>query len=69
MNKITIFFSGISQQTLKMYEKINHNYSNLAQSQILFYMQSKCIVPDHGTQYEKYLFRHYGGMPEDGLMD
>ena len=38
MNKIITFFWEISQQKLKIYEKNSHNYSNLAQSQILFYM-------------------------------
>ena len=31
----------ISQQTLKMYWQNCHNYSNLAQSQILFYIQQR----------------------------
>ena len=31
----------------------NHNYSNLAQSQILFYMPQQPMVPGHGAQYEE----------------
>ena len=52
MNKIYIFSSEISQQIQKMYEKSGHNYSNVAQSQILFYKHEKCIVPDNCTKYE-----------------
>ena len=40
----------------------SHNYSNLAPSQILFYMHLWPMVPDHGTQYEKYPSSH--GMEE-----
>ena len=33
--------------------KYDHNYSNLAQSQILFYVYQLPMVPDYGTQYEE----------------
>ena len=39
MNKINQFFSAISQETHKIYEKYCHNnYSNFAQSQMPFYI-------------------------------
>ena len=43
--------------------------SNLAQSQILFYMHRRHIVSDHGTQYDENPSNHHGGMCKDGLMD
>ena len=46
MKKITLF-SELSQQTLIINWKNCHNYSNLTQSQILFYMQQ--LPMDHGT--------------------
>ena len=49
------------------------NYSNLAQSQILFYMYQWPMEFDHGAQYESNLSSHHRGMQEDGqtngLMD
>ena len=47
----------------------SHNYSNLSQSQILFYMHEQPMVPDHGTQYEENPASHHGGILEDGLTD
>ena len=47
MNKITTFVSEISQQTLKIYGKKIHYYSNLAQSKILFYMHQWPMVLNH----------------------
>ena len=61
MNQIITFFSDISQQTLKHC----HNYSNLAQSQILFYMHQQPMIPDHGTQYEENPASHHGRMNKD----
>ena len=58
-NKITRFFSVISQQTLKIYET-THNYSKLALSQILFYVHQWPMVPDRGPQYEENLSSHHG---------
>ena len=60
MNKITTLISEISQQTLKISEKI------LIITQILFYMHQKAMVPDHDTQYEENPSTHHGGMHEDG---
>ena len=59
----------ILQQTLNISGKNGHNYSNLAQSQILFYMHQWLIVPDHGNQYEENPSTHHGGMLEDGNPD
>ena len=47
----------------------SNNYSNMRQSQILFYMHQRPIVPAHGTQYEEYTSNHHGGMHEDGQTD
>ena len=41
MNKINTFFSEISQQTTQMYLKSGHNYSNLAENQMLFYKHER----------------------------
>ena len=60
---------SISQQTLNIYEKNCHNYSNLAHSQILFYLHQQTMVPDHGTQYEENPSSHQWGMHEDGYLD
>ena len=46
INKITTFFAVISQQRLKRLWRNGHNYWNLAQGQILFYMHQQHIVPD-----------------------
>ena len=46
-----------------------HIYSNLAQSQILFYMHQQPMVPDHGTQYKENPFSYHGGMHKDVLTD
>ena len=65
MNNTTTLFSEISQQTLKIYEKIKIIIQNW-DSQILFYVH-------HGTKYEKNPSSHHEGMCEDGqtykLMD
>ena len=61
MNTIITFFSEISQQTLKIDEK-RHNYSNLAQTQIRFYIHQWPMVPHYGTQYEEHPASHHGGM-------
>ena len=53
MNKINLFFSEISHQIHKMYEKVAINYSNLAQSQMLFHKHEQCMLPDNGTKYEQ----------------
>ena len=37
----------------KEYDKIGHNYSNLAKSQILFYKHEQHIIPDNCIQYEQ----------------
>ena len=42
-------------------------YSNLAQSQILFYMHQRPMVPDRGNQYEENESNNHEGMHEDGL--
>ena len=49
--------------------KNGHNYSNLAQCYILFYMHQWPMVPDHGTQYEENRFSHHGGMHNNGHPD
>ena len=67
MKKITTFFSELSQQTLKIYEKMA--IINLTQSQNLFYVHQQPMVPDYGTQYEGNPSSHHGGMLEDGLTD
>ena len=63
MNKITTF-SQITQ--VKIYEQHNHNYSNLAQSQIVFYVNEQPLVLNYATQYEENPASHHGGMHEDG---
>ena len=45
--------------TLKIYEKNNHNYSNLAQSQILLYIHQWPMVSDYDTQYEENPSSHH----------
>ena len=65
LNKITTFFAKISQQPLKIYEQNSHNYSNLAESQILFYKNQWPMVSDHGTQYEENQSSHHGGICEE----
>ena len=69
MNIITTFISAISQQTIKIYEKNCHNYSNLAQSQILLYIHQRVMLPDHDTQYEENQSSHHGGVHEHGHPD
>ena len=49
--------------------KNSHNYSNLAQSHILFYMHQRPMVPDHDIQYKENPSGHHGGMCEDGHTD
>ena len=49
--------------------KSGHNYSTVVHSQILFYMQQRTVVPDHGTQYEETGFSHHWGMWEEWQMD
>ena len=74
-NKITTFFSEISQQTLNLWKNC-HIYWNLAQSQISFCMHQWPMVHHHGTQYEENPSSHHGVMHEarhldrllDGLM-
>ena len=68
MKTITTFFSEISQHS-KFILKNCHNQSNLAQSQILFYVHQQPMVPDHGTQYEGNPSSHHGGKHKDGQMD
>ena len=64
MNKICTFFQ-ISQHS-NFIKNNCHNYSNLAQNRILFYMhQQQPMVPDHGTQYEENPSSHHGRMQED----
>ena len=63
MKKITTFFKH------SKFRKNYHNYTNLAQSQNLFYMHQQPVVPDHGTQHEGNPSSHHGGMHEDGWMD
>ena len=63
MNTITTFFSEIQQKLLK---KRSHNYSNLEESQIVFYMhQQQPMQPDHATQFEENLSSYHGGIHED----
>ena len=50
---ITTFVSEIAEQTLNIYDKNGHYYSNLAQSQIPFYMHQWPIVSDHSTDVKK----------------
>ena len=52
MNKINIFFSEISQQIYKMYEKVAI-ITQIWQSQMLFYKHEQGIVPDNCTKYEQ----------------
>ena len=42
------------------------NYSNLAWSQILFYVHQQTTVPDQGINYEENPSSYHGGMCEDG---
>ena len=46
-----------------------HNYSNLAQSQIRFYMHQRTIVPGQSIEYEENPASHYGGIHKDRLTD
>ena len=48
MNKITTF-SEIAQQTVNILKTNSHNYSNLAQSLIVYYINEQPLVPDHGA--------------------
>ena len=41
----------------------------MAQSQILFYMHQRTMVPDHGTEYEENPSSYHGGMHKDGHPD
>ena len=66
INKITTFFSQISQQILNLYEKNVHTYSNLTQSQILIYMHQWPMLPDHCIQIKKI---HPANMEECTRMD
>ena len=50
MNKIKLFFSETTNtQTLW---KSGNNYSNLVQSQMLFYKHGQCMVPNYCDKYE-----------------
>ena len=65
---ITTFFSEISQQTLKMYEKMAI-MNQIWQSQILFYVYQWPMLPDHGTEYEENPSSHHEQMHNYGRMD
>ena len=53
MKKITTFFSEISQQPLKMYEKYAHNLVKLVtEPKSILCTSTTHGIPDHGTQYE-----------------
>ena len=68
MNKITRFFSEISQQT-PQYDKNSHTYLNVGHNQITFHMHQQPMVPDHDIQYDEHPSRHHGGMCKDRLTD
>ena len=70
LNKITTvnMAMDITTNTQNVWKNC-HNYSNMAYSQILFYMHKRPMVPDHGTQYEENPYSHHGGMHEDGKTD
>ena len=53
-------------KTHTSYENNGHDYSNMAQSRILFYMHQWQVVPDHGTKCEENPSTHHRGMCEDG---
>ena len=53
---------------LKIDEKITI-ITQIWQSKILFYMNQRPLVPDHGIQYEENPASQHGGMHMDGLTD
>ena len=60
---------SLISQTLKIYEKGDHNYSNLAQTNsILHASVAHGTVPDYGTQYEENTFSHHGGMARTDVL-
>ena len=67
MNQITTFFCEMPQA--QNYFFTLHNYSNLIQSQILFYMPQQLMVPDHGTKYKENRASHHERLHEDGYPD
>ena len=67
VNNINIFFSEISQQTSNLWK--NHNYSNMAQNQILVCVQQQPMVSDHGTKYKDNPSCYHRGMHKDGQTD
>ena len=44
-----------------------HNYANLSQCQILFYMHQQPMVPDYGAKYEENPSWHHRGKCNDGI--
>ena len=52
INEINIFFSEISQQIHKMYEKLTI-ITQIIQSQIIFHKHKQCMVPDNWSIYEE----------------
>ena len=62
-------FSEIQQQSTQNLGKNCHNYSNLAQSQILCYMHQQPMVPNHSTRYEENPSTYHGGISNDGQTD
>ena len=64
MKKITTFFTDILQHS--KCKKNGHNYSNLTQSQILFYLHQQPMVPDYCTQFEENPSSHHGRMHDNG---
>ena len=63
-----ILLQDITTNTQNVW-KNSHNYSNLTQSQIVFYVHQRPMVPDHGTQYQKNSSSHHEGMREDVSTD
>ena len=66
MNKITLSSLKYPNKH-SIFTKNVHNYSNLAQNQILFYIHKRPMVPVHSTQCEENPSSHGGGMCKDGL--
>ena len=58
MNKINPFFFDISQQTHKIYEIIDHDYSNLPQSQIICYVHQWLIVTIMVSNMKKFQLKN-----------
>ena len=52
-----------------MLEINDTNYSNFAQSQLLFYMHQQAILLHYGTQYTENQSSHHGEIHDDRVTD